>query len=303
MGYPQRDRRKEIRDARASLPCSRQPPEPVPRASHAVRETITSVGFDDFRQLNPDGFMSPGRTGIRIPPVPTSQLASPYLVVLAVADLLPGDRLCAVRLGMEIGQYVNTTDFPLPPGSIIPPPPIYFEVRSVVTYNWRFQDGGQTFVLTREPLKPRVQTSGPFDMDTFRFRDGRSAMVYASAGFPLAPALPGYLGLNAYSAPAMRGRAVWTSRDLVYPWDKALSEDDLWLDVEIPTRFRLYCHVQQTNPLPPGGRTTTTFAPPASFPLYATGAVPEENFLQVFSLAVYWAAFGRLIVERRTPQA
>jgi hypothetical protein len=282
MGYPQRNRRREIE---RSGPC--EPGVPVTRACRRVREQITSHGFDDFRQLVPDGLGAPARTGIRIPPAPYTTIGSAYMVLLCSAVLGPGDCLVGIRQGIEIGQGI--------PGGDEFVTFVYPEIRPVVTYNWRFSDGSTNFILTREPLKPRNSPAGPLDMDSFRFRDAQSALVYAAATIPAGPPLPGYLGLSAYTPPALRGQVVLNVRDLRWPWDRDECNDDLWLEVDKPTRFRLYCLVAQTDPTT---RPVVTFSPSADFPLFAAGAVPEETFLQVFTHAIYWAALGRMIVER-----
>jgi hypothetical protein len=298
MSRPQRDRLRDIASS-GLAPCKLADPCAEPRW-HDERNELTAAGFDDFRQLAVSGsaddpIAMPARTGLRVPPKAVGQA---YRFLLAAADLDVGDTLVGLRQGLEIGAMIgNVGDG----GAILPP--IYPLVRPVVTYNFRFVDGAQIWTLTSEPLAPFVRQPGPWDQDSFVFRDaGSSALVYATASFPALPLLPGYLGLSAYTPPAMLGTKVIVARDIRWPFDESQSNQELWQPVDRPTRYRLYCDVLQTNPLTRnspnlGGGTDVR---------QVTGLTPETEFVQyvqslsnVQMLPVVWAVHGRLVWNRR----
>lgn len=274
--------------------------EPRPRVL-VTREDISAAGFDDFRQAevaggSGDPLVAPTGSGIRIPLQPLVNVA--YRVLLAVVDLDDGDAIVGIRQGAEIGAIAG--------GGVegAPLAPMYPVVRPVVTYNWAFVDSRWVWTLTRQPLPTASIRRGPLDQDSFSFEDSTSsALVYATATIP-APAgaaLPGYLGLTAYTPPALRGTPKMVLRDIRYPWDGANSEENVYFRVERPERWRLYCDVMQTNPVtrnaPTLGTNTNTLA---------TSMPPEEMFLQFCQglstsfavLPVVWRVHGRVIVER-----
>jgi hypothetical protein len=264
------------------------------------RSEVTAAGFDDFRQLVATGSVTdplagPDATGIRIPP---AAVPAAYRILLCVLDLDIGDTLIGIRQGMEIGGIVSSSD-----DSGTPLPPLYPEIRPVETFGWHFIDGAWVWTLTSEPLAPPYRRTGPFDQDSFNFEDaGASALVYATAHFPAVPLLPGYLGLDAYTPPGMRGKKIVTARDIRWPFDEDQSNAELWIPVRRPTRFRLYCDVKQTDPEIRNAPTIGT----STDVRQVEGLVPEEEFLQflaplanVSMQPVAWRAHGRLIYDRR----
>lgn len=263
------------------------------------RQEVTAAGFDDFKAGVTTGgsfdpLYGPNSTGIRIPP-----FASPnaYRVLCAVANLDAGDMVVGIRQGLELGAIIGSVD-----DSGNPIAPMYPLLRPVVTYNWRFIDAAWVWTLTRQPLAPWSYQVGPNDSDTFAFRDSLSpAMLYAAATFPATPIFPGYIGLNSYTPPAMQGSKVLVARDIRWPFDSDQADDELWIPVRRPERWRLYCDVLQTNPTTRNEPTIGTNTDVRQI----TGLVPEEEFLQfckpLANLAVapiVWRAHGRLVVQR-----
>lgn len=292
MGEPQRNRDREIAEA----------PGDGSRVWRRRRRDgvlvdvaqIAARGFDDFRQLNLNPFGAPASEGIRIPqPPPAVGIVAPYRVLLASADLDPGDAVIGIRQGVQIGAAVP----PAGGGG----PPFYPELRDVVTFDWSFVDGSTQWTVTREPLPGPQQVAGPLDQDTFRQSDGSCALVYATAHFPMVPTAPGYLGLDGYTPPAMRGHPVLSTDVIRWPYDEDQADHEYRLDVDKPTRVRFYCDVRQTNPAQ-GGRNAVDLiagltAQQAS--VLAAALVPEESFVQLFTAARYWRVYGRIIIERR----
>lgn len=296
MGLPQRDRQ---RDQRASGACNDDVRALAAPCWKHDRRQVTAAGFDDFRQLAVGGTINdplaaPVSTGLRVPP---ALVGAAYRFLLCVADLEEGDTIVGIRQGMEIGAMIAMVG----DSGILPP--IYPLVRPVTTYNWRFVDGGQVWTLTSEPKAPPYRTTGPFDQESFSWRDaGASALVYASAAFPGSPLLPGYLGLTAYTPPAMQGHKVLTARDLRWPFDSPQADEELWIPVDRPTRFRLYCDVLQTDPVMRNHPTLGTDTNVRQI----TGNVPEEEFVQyvqglpTVAMGVNaWRVHGRIIWDTR----
>lgn len=265
---------------RASRCEGRPPRDPV---VVEYRETIDSNGFDEAKQLAPEPWGALGRTGLRVPPATGTSIGGhSYRFLLCVADLNAEDMIIGTRQGVDIGQYLGSGD-----GGIFPP--LYPMIRNVVTSDWRFTDAAYQFTLTKEPMAPRAPAIGPFDQESFVFRDGRCALVYAAAGFPGVPLLPGYLGLNAYTPPTMKGEIVRVWRDVRTMWSSEQCEED-WRVADRPTRFRLYCDVRQHDPIA---------FPPPTLSGSELGLVVEEQFLQAVPLAQYWAVYGRLVISRK----
>ncbi|HZU82017.1 MAG TPA: hypothetical protein VE987_03825 [Polyangiaceae bacterium] len=296
MTKPQRDRARDEAHCQACgsparfVDCVRE------TRTHR-REEITAQGFDDFRQLLVPGTGSdplgwPGSTGLR---VPSFAATTAYRFLLAAADLDDGDMVVGIRQGLEIGAIAAS----VAEGSGNPVPPMYAEIRPVVTYNWRFADAAWAWTLTRQPLSSWQYTPGPNDSDSFAFEDSLTpALLYASANFPVAPVFPGYLGLSAYTPPAIRGNKVLVARDIRWPFDSPQANEELWIPVHRPERWRLYCDVFQT------AGETQTFANGTDV-RQITGLVPEEEFLFFINAAsgialgpTVWRVHGRLIVDR-----
>lgn len=251
---------------------------------NARREEIATAGFNPFRQLNPDPFGQPASSGILLPTTPLV-----YLVLAAVADLDRGDALIGIRQYIDLVSYVGTTsDEELGP-------PWYPLRQPVVDPFFSLIDGGDTWILTREPKRPTARLQGPLDSDTFIFRDSdSSALVYESAtlGVPaLGPLMPGYLSLVAYTAPVIKGTKVLSVRDRRWPWTKQ-NLDRLSYEAEAPERWRLYVQVTQSDPETrnqPSLDTSNGYALP-----------PEEGFLQqsYAADAVYGWVAGALVIQR-----
>lgn len=252
-----------------------------------TRQETISTGFDDFLQLSGK---PPYSTGLRVPPL----VGPVYRFLACVAELGFGDELVGLRQFQSIAQYISFGG-PVQP----PPPPFYPEWRPVVTAGWRFVDTAPaTWTLTAEPLAPFVRPAGPFDQDSFILRDTTGpALVYETAAFPVLPLLPGYLGLSAYTPPAMRGKIVAVLRDIRFPQQQN-EFFALRIPVLRPMRFRLYVDTEQTDPgsrlapdLPGSLSTNQLF--------FVTGMVPEERFLQDFPQAIVHAVGGSIVYDRQ----
>jgi hypothetical protein len=241
-----------------------------------------SAGFDDQRQGVPDAYGSPASTGIRIPFQPGIR----YRVLCAVVDLDAGDAVVGLRQAIELGAFAF---------GIGEPPPSSLYLHEVSSYNFRLPDGDTTWTLTEEPLVDRAQRQGPVDSDSFVFQDAdEPAMVYDTAAFPMFPTAPGYLGLNAYTAPPLLGKKILSVRDLRWPWHK-LANRAFRVPVIRPTRFRFYCDVLQSFGV--------TLVPPVhgmNIPPYVIeGLRPEDQFLLLFPGAViYWRVAARILWQR-----
>lgn len=249
------------------------------------RVEAISVGFDDFAQLTGT---PPYATGLRVPP----HVAS-YRFLAAVAELTVGDELVGMRQFAEIASYL--LEGPESP----PPAPVYPEKRPVVTADWHFLDVPPLlWTLTFEPLSNFVRRAGPFDQVSFLQNDTTGpALVYETASFPAFPTLPGYLGLDGYTAPVMRGIKQYQWKDVRYPWQ----ENEFFairLPIEAPTRVRLYVDVRQTDPDARFTPNLTAGVLSAGQLAFVTGLVPEERFLQDFPDAIYHAVGGSLIIDR-----
>ncbi len=248
-----------------------------------TRQEVISVGFDDLLELTgPD----PYATGLRVPP-----LVSPtfYRFLACVADLTLGDEVIGLRQFAEIAQYDDDSG----------DAPVYAEKRSVVTSGWHFADTAPpVWTITFERLQNFYRRSGPFDQTSFQQNDTTGpALVYETAAFPAFPTLPGYLGLSAYSPPAIRGTVQYELKDIRFP----IQQNDFFAirrPITTPTRIRVYVDVQQTDP-------STRFVPPYRTSLSAQqlffvgGAMsPEEQFLQAFPQAIVHSVGAALIFDR-----
>lgn len=254
---------------------------------HRRRQEVISVGFDDLLELTgPD----PYSTGLRVPPLvgPTF-----YRFLACVADLTVGDEVVGMRQFAEIAEY------DLEGGDSPPPAPVYAERRPIVTSGWHFPDTApMVWTITFERLQNFYRRTGPFDQTSFQQYDTTGpALVYDSAAFPVFPTLPGYLGLSAYSPPAIRGIVQYELKDIRFP----IQQNDFFAirrPIIAPTRVRVYVDVQQTDP---GAR----FVPPFRTSLSAQqlffvgGAMtPEEQFLQAFPQAIVHSVGAGLIFDR-----
>ncbi len=252
------------------------------------RKFLATYGFDDMLAGIGDLWGSPVADGIRIPqPASNGADLKPYLMLAVSADLNAGDRVSYWSQGLWIASVNGGGDG----GGA---PPFYVDEKQVTTPGWRFQDGEATFLLCVEPRRELFEQQGPFDMMSFRLMDSSApAMLYLTAGFPGAPAFPGYLGLNAYTPPPVRGpEVIAVSRGVRVPWDSAQMERLGW---EAPgaCTVRAYVRVWQTDP---SKRDARTF--PATS--YGSGEVPEEAFLQIHgSTTRYHRAGVRLVIDRR----
>ena len=252
---------------------------------NARREEIATAGFNPFRQLNPDAFGQPADTGILLP---TTALS--YLVLAAVADLDAGDAVIGFRQYLDLVSYVGTAS-----DETVGPP--WYPLRQpVIDPLWHFIDGGDTWILTREPKRPTARLQGPLDMDTFLFRDtDSSALVYETAtlGVPvLGPLMPGYLSLVTYTPPVIKGTKVLSIRDRRYPWTNQ-TMDRLKFEAEAPERWRLYVQVTQSNP---ATRNQPSFGEPTgNYQLPPEEGFPQQSYA---ADAVYGWVAGCLVIER-----
>jgi hypothetical protein len=239
-----------------------------------------SVGFDDFVQLTGG---PPVATGLRVPPL----VGPTYRFLAATVDLTVGDTVVGLR------QFASIASYPVLAGGVYP------EWRPIVTPGWRFIDCQPlTWSVTFEPLVNFVRRRGAFDQESFISRDTSGpALVYETAAFPAFPLLPGYLGLSAYTPPAMRGHKQYELKDVRFPQRQNEFFALRW-PVSSPTRVRVYVDAQQSNP---ATRRKPNFGVslPAADLFFAPGAiVPEELFLQDFPDAILHAVGAAVLIDR-----
>ncbi|MGH2998476.1 MAG: hypothetical protein ACRDNM_04170 [Gaiellaceae bacterium] len=251
-----------------------------------TRQEVISVGFDDFLELTGT---PPFSTGLRVPPF----VGPTYRFLACTADLNFGDEVVGLRQFAEIAAYI------LEGGEVPPPAPVYPEKRPIVTSGWHFVDTApMTWTVTFEPLANFVRRRGPFDQTSFILRETTGpALVYETAAFPAFPLLPGYLGLSAYTPPAMRGIKQYSLRDIRFP----IQQNEVFAirrPITTPTRVRVYVDVQQTNPATRNAPDFSTSLSAQQLFFVAGGMVPEEQFLQDFPTAVVHAVGAALIYDR-----
>lgn len=257
------------------------------------RHEVASAGLDDFLATLGDGH----GTGLRIPSAVVDfngNLIDPYLFLLASADMGPGDAL------VGLSQYLSIA-LPQAAGEGGTPPIVPYEV-PIRTPRWHPPDGFAEWLVTFDNSPPAQVKGNAFDSDSFKYEDATTpALVYETVHFPAAPTAPGYLGLDAYTAPAVLGSVVLELRDLRYPWEAQWAYDALRLYADNNVRVRLYCRIQQTI----AGRRPTMPIPASAFTTFPGSLAPEDGLLtlsQDNKLAddtlQYWNVAGRLVFDR-----
>lgn len=249
------------------------------------RKESISTGFSSFLSLTG---LPPFVTGLEVPPL----TGVTFRFLCAVADLTLGDSLVGMR------QFATIGFAQLQSGEEPPPAPAYQIFQEVESESWHFSDvQPPRWIVTAEPLTNFVRQSGPFDQDSFIFRDTTGpALVYETATFPALPPLPGYLGLSSYTPPPRRGQTIALLRDVRYP----LRQSEFFairFPILNPTRIRVYVECEQTNP-------STRFQPDFATLLSAqqlffvnSGMVPEEDFIALFPGAILQSVGASLILE------
>lgn len=259
---------------------------------HRTRQEVISVGFDDLLELTtPD----PYSTGLRVPPLAAG--VPFYRFLACVADLSEGDEVIGLR------QFAEMAEYELESGESPPPAPVYAERRPIVTSGWHFADTApMAWTITFERLTNFYRRTGPFDQTSFLQYDTTGpALVYDTAAFPVFPTLPGYLGLSAYTPPAIRGTVLYELKDIRFP----IQQNEFFAirqPIVGPMRVRVYVDVQQTDP---GTRFIPDFATSLSAQqlFFAGGAMtPEEQFLQAFPNAIVHSVGAALIFDRNTSE-
>jgi len=201
------------------------------------RHEVASAGLDDFFAN-----LTGQNTGLRIPAAAVGAVSGvplDYLFLLHSVDVAPGDALVGLAQFLSIAA----------PQTISESSALYPFEREVTSVLWKFPDTFYEFILTEDKVKPSGQASGPFDSDSFVFEDSQTpALLYETVHFPAVPPAPGYLGLDDYSPPGVRGSPVLTVRDLRWPWTDLQSFPSLFLAPNANTRFRFYLRIRQTNP-------------------------------------------------------
>jgi len=269
------------------------------------RHELASSGFDDFL-ANLGGH----NTGLRIPAAAigaVSMAPIDYLFLLDSVDLLPGDVLVGIAQYLSIAapQVVAAPSLPTGPAPSAPadPPasPVYPFERQVLSPLWRFPDTFTRWILTLEGKPPPQTQAGAFDSDSFIFQDATSpALVYETVHFPAVPLAPGYLGLDDYTAPGIKGSSILEVRDLRYPWTDESTFRSLREPQHHTTRARFYLKIRQSDPssrmlLPIPN--TAFFDYPGSFDPEDGYLVASQTTLTVDS-AQYWRCAGRILIDR-----
>jgi hypothetical protein len=256
-----------------------------------IREEVASAGFDDFVQLVGDGFGQAVGTGIRVPPAPNIL----YRVLCLVLDLGVCDEL--VHLG-QFATLLFDRSLPVDDGDTVR----WRDQIPITTEGWQgLPDTSTTWTVTVQPRAQPRRIAGPFDQDTFVFEDSDTpALVYETAHFPAVPTMPGYLGLDAYTAPPMRGQPILSLRDVRYAWTR----NEAWFirrRAQRPERVRVYCDVVQGNP---ATRTVPVDGVPGgALPEVITGLPPETRFVQVFPGAIVGKVGARAVLQRALQRA
>jgi hypothetical protein len=251
------------------------------RRDRNVTEAV-SFGFDEFLQtFGSDPTLSPTSVGLRVPALPGVW----YVFLGARADLTDGDAVVGYRQLVTIAEP-RGTNLEIPTQAPLVP----FE-RHVEAPQWHPPDGFVSWHLTTQPMpQAGKRRAGPFDQESFAFEDSTTpALLYETAHFPALPPAPGYLGLDGYSAPMMRGTSVLTLRDVRAPWHEPAP---FRLTIDRPTAVRFYIAVFQTNP---ATRTTITLAPSG---FADEGLEAADNFAQLMPLYQYWRVGVGLLIER-----
>jgi len=252
------------------------------------RHEVASAGFDDYLAR-----LGGHATGLRVPaPPPSAGIVAPYTFLLASVELLPDDFIVGISQLATLGAKTPFGDAG---------PPFYPFERpiglGIMPSLWHPPDGFIVWTLTLEPTPPSRAIVGPLDQESFIFEDAMGpALLYETAHFPVAPTAPGYLGLDGYTPPALRGRIEMVLRDIRFPWGQN-SFHAMRRPVDGSTRARLYAQVTQTNPATRG-----------TLPVSITGAdaaavsellLPEDLYLAKFaSSALYHRVAGRIVIER-----
>ena len=269
------------------------------------RHELASSGLDDFlANLGGHG------TGLRIPAAAIGAISHApldYLFLLHAVDLAPGERLVGlgqlltIAAPQVVAPSLPTGPAPAAPAAPVVSPAYPFE-REVLSTVWHFPDAFTHWFLTEDKKPPSGgSTFGGFDSDTFRFEDSDTpALLYETVHFPAIPPAPGYLGLDDYTAPGLRGSVVLEARDLRWPWNDLQSFPSLRKPVDTTTRFRFYLRVRQSDPR---SRLQLPIDPTAwaKFPGVFT---PEDGFLVASQsgllaadTAQYWRCGGRIVYQ------
>lgn len=242
----------------------------------------TSFGFDEYLQgFGSDPSLTPASVGLRVPALAGVW----YLFLGARADLDPGDAIVSYRQLATIAQLKNNTpDTPL----LAPLIPVE---RHIEAPQWHPPDGFISWHLTTQPkAQAGPWRGGPLDQESFMFEDSSTpALLYQTATIPALPPAPGYLGLNAYTPPAMRGVSILTLRDLRAPWHRPAR---MRYVIDRPTVVRFYIAVFQTNP---DAREEIEITP-SDFTI--EGLEREDNFVQALVDYQYWRVGVSLGIER-----
>lgn len=271
----------------------------------AKRHELASSGLDDF-------FATLGghNTGIRVPAAAISE-GEPhhpldYLFLLHCVDLVPGDELVGLAQLLTIAapQVVSPPQGP-PAGPAAPAAPVLSPVypgeKEIVSPVWHFPDAYSRWFLTEDKKPPSGgSTFGGSDSDTFRFEDSDTpALLYETVHFPAVPLAPGYLGLDDYTAPGIRGSVVLESRDLRWPWSDLQPFPSLRKPVDTPTRFRFYLRLRQSDP----GTRIKLPLPNTLFFQFPTSFTPEDGYLVASQTVLtadtlqYWRCAGRIVYQ------
>ena len=298
---------------RDPAPVPPPPPEAAAPVLGVERIEVASSGFDDF--LGTLGADYPGGLpiyfGLRIPSfVP----AAPYVFLGAACDLDVGDRLVGFRqylsIAALIGQSPPPSDvpdaLPAPPGAPLvvpsPLPPVFVRERPIVTPGWHPPFGWASWHLRIEQARNVKFPRGTLDQWSFIWRDSKGpALLYNTAGFPSPQLMPGYLGLDAYSPPPLRGKSLFVAHDIRNPW-----QSDEFQAIghvsRVPERALLYIVVQQTPPIVYPALTLDD----QQLEFAAESLVPEDSFCQAFAssdletpaLVQYHRCAASLVVDR-----
>jgi hypothetical protein len=254
-------------------------------------EVSTNTRDPNLQTVFSDPYGTLVQLGLSIPsPVPTyytsgsfnTPWANRYLALLVSVKFAEGEsaRLVGMRQRVLIGEYISNGE-----GNLKYNYPVY---TPVVTPEWHFQDGNISWHLRKVPLS-RIPTANAGNAAELSYRDSDTPCILfenppADAG-GYAPPYGGYPPGDVVIP------EFGNFHDIRFPWQQ---NGQAWesLDIEIqgPCAINLYASIQQTNP---DSRVTL---PLGDIPLSVL--VPEEQFIQNFTNAVYTRIAGSLIFER-----
>lgn len=242
-----------------------------------TRFEVSTSGFDPtFQAIGTDQNHGSNYVGLRIPATPPTN-GSRWLFMLAQARFganrrarLVGIRQLITLIAAVPNEEEGTT---------------YYVEKPIVTPTWHFSDANVSWSLRRVPLNPSVPNNPLNSASTSQTYSRTPALLYETGHTP-----------GTYQPPAVQGSPLvpdlGTWHDLRFPWDSANAwHNSVDIEVEGPCDISLYASVKQSVS---GTRATLIASPSAGL---SEALPPEDQFLLLFTQAVYGRVAGSLIFE------